>query len=116
MLQSKIRAGQLDRQITFISKTVTVGTANSDYINGWAIGTTVWAKKTDLPGSEVVADDRVTYVQKTVWTIRYLTGINTENRLVYNGKIYEILSITENEGSRDRFLDVTSNLLDTETT
>ena len=116
MLQSKLRAGQLDREITFITKTVTVGTANSDYINGWTNGTTVWAKKTDLPGTELVVDDRVTLVQKTTWTIRYMTGLTTQMRIVYNGKIYEILSIVENEGSRDRWLDISSNLLDTETT
>lgn len=116
MLQSKLRAGQLDRQITFIQKSVSVGTANSDYITGWGIIDTVWAKKFDLPGNELVADDRITYVQKTIWTIRYRSDITVEMRLVYNGKIYEILSIIENDGSRDRWLDITANLLNTETT
>lgn len=116
MLQSKLRAGQLDREITFITPTITNGVANSDYINGWTTVTTVWAKKTDSPGTEIVADDRAIYVQKTTWTIRYITGLNVRMRVVFNGKIYEILSITENDGSRDRWLDVVSNLLETETT
>jgi SPP1 family predicted phage head-tail adaptor len=116
MLHSKLRAGQLDRQITFITPTITNGVANSDYINGWTIVTTVWAKKTDLPGNEVVVDDRVVIAQRTNWTIRYISGLTTKLRLVFNGKIYEIISIHENDGSRDRWLDISSNLLDTETT
>lgn len=116
MLQSKLRAGQLDREITFLTPVVTDGIANSDQINSWTNGDTVWARKMDSPGTEMVADDRVVLVQKTMWTIRYKSGITSRMRILYNGKIYEILSVYENDGSRDRWLDISSQLLDTETT
>jgi hypothetical protein len=33
MLQSRIRAGELDQQISFIAPVISVGDANSDYIS-----------------------------------------------------------------------------------
>jgi SPP1 family predicted phage head-tail adaptor len=111
MLQSKLRAGQLDREITFITPTITDGVANSDFISGWTEVVTVWAKKTDLTGYEVVQDDQIRYTQPANWTIRYITGLTESMRLVYDGKIYEIHSIIPNEGSRERWLDVVTKFL-----
>lgn len=115
MLQSKNRAGQLDKEIIIIQPTVATGTANSDRITGWTTFATVWAKKKDSPGSEQVVDDRVVYAQTTTWTIRYLSGLTQLMRIRFNGKIYEIISITD-DGSRDRWQEVVTSLLDSETT
>jgi SPP1 family predicted phage head-tail adaptor len=116
MLQSRIRAGDLDQEITFIQPSVSVGDANSDYISGWnTVSPTDWARKVDRPGNEVVINDRPTYVQKTTWTIRYRSDITERMRIVHEGKVYEIISIHPNNSSRNRFLDIVSQLLDTET-
>lgn len=117
MLQSRIRAGELDCEITFIRPNISVGDANSDYINGWnPISPGDWARKVDSPGREVVVADRPTYIQKTVWTIRYRSDINQRMRIVHEGKLYEIISIHANNSSRGRWLDIVTQLLDTEAT
>ena len=117
MLQSRIRAGELDQQISFIAPVISVGDANSDYISGWnPVPPSDWARKVDKPGTELVVADRITYVQDTVWTIRYRSDITPQMRIVHDGRLYEIISIHPNNSSRDRWLDIVTQLLDTETT
>lgn len=118
MLQSRVRPGELDRRITFIRKVLVNGVSNEDYITNWEVlpfRPQTWARKKDLRGQELVIADRLTYVQHTLYTIRYRTDITVEMRIVLDGKVYEIVAITENESSRKGYLDITANLLDTET-
>ena len=117
MLQSRIRTGELDRKVTFIKKVVTTPSTNEDKITGWTSVTSnpiVYARKKDLPGIEVFENDRITYKQRTVWTIRHRSDLTTENRLVFETRVYNILSITDHESGRDRFKDVLTELVDTE--
>jgi SPP1 family predicted phage head-tail adaptor len=117
MLQTRIRAGELDRRVTFIKAVISTPTTNEDKITGWtevASNPTVRARKKDLPGIEVFENDRIVYKQRTVWTIRYRSDLTNQNRLVFNTKVYNILSITDNEMGRDRFTDVLTELIDTQ--
>lgn len=118
MLHSKIRRGELDREITFIKKTVTVGASNADNITAWveiATDPNVFARKKDLSGQDVIVDEQIQYAQRTLWTTDYRTDLTTENRLVHGGKVFAILSITDNESGRDRYLDIMSSLINAET-
>jgi SPP1 family predicted phage head-tail adaptor len=72
-------------------------------------------RKTELPGRELEIADRLTFVQKTVFRGRYRSDLTTEDQAVCEGKKYEIISITEPEGTRRQFIDVVCNLIDTET-
>jgi SPP1 family predicted phage head-tail adaptor len=74
----------------------------------------VWAKKKDLPGRDVELAGRLVYAQRTVFIVDYRTDLTTENRVYYNSKVYEIISLTEYEDARERYLEVMTNLLDTE--
>jgi SPP1 family predicted phage head-tail adaptor len=117
MLQSRIRTGELDRKVTFIKKVITTPGTNEDAVTGWttiASNPTPWARKKDLPGIEVFENDRITYKQRTVWTIRHRDDLTTENRLVFNTRVYNILSVTDHESGRERFIDVLTELVDTE--
>lgn len=117
MLQSSIRRGEMDRQVTFIKKVIGSNSTNEDEITGWVevdTDPTVWAKKVDLKGNEVVIAERLTYVQNTKFVVDYRSDIDTENRLVCDGSVYEIIAITKNNSSREGFIDVMCNLLDTE--
>lgn len=118
MLHSKIRRGELDREVTFIKKSISVGASNADSITAWvevATDPNVFARKKDLGGQDVVQNEQIVYAQRTLWTIDYREDLTTENRLVYGGKVYEILSITDNESGRERYLDVMSSLINAET-
>jgi len=117
MLQASIRRGELDRQITFIEEVVSRGTSNQDKVTSWAlIGTnpTVFSRKKDQRGGEVVVADQLQYVQKTVFTIVYRSDLSVKYRVVFGGKVYEIVSITESGEQRNSYLDVVANILDNE--
>lgn len=119
MLQASVRRGEFDRQVTFLRPIITTGTANSDQTTGWGVvasNPTVKAKKVDLRGNDIVESDRLTYTQRTKWIIDYRSDISSINRLyeVGRAKVYAILSVTDFESSRNRYLEVMTNLLDNE--
>src|SRR5688500_4328484 len=118
MLQGKIRTGELDREISFIKENVSRGTSNQDKIDSWELvdnNPTVWAKKIELKGNEVVTMDRIKYIKNTIFTIRYRTDLTEKNRVVLEDKVYEIVSITEAGEQRKTFLDMVANYIDNET-
>lgn len=118
MLQSRVRRGELDREISFIKKVIEDASNNEDKEVGWeyiATDSDVWARVMVMRGKEMVIADRLTFVQTTVFTVDFRDDINTRMRVQYNSKTYEIISIAENESGRERYLDIAANILDTET-
>ena len=117
MLQSRIRRGELDREVAFLKPIKSNGSANSDRVDGWEKVTTdpdVFAKKKDLPGRDIEVAGRLTYAQRTIFIVDYRSDLTTENRIYYNSKVYEIISLNDHEDSRERYLEIMTNLLDTE--
>jgi SPP1 family predicted phage head-tail adaptor len=117
MLQSFIRRGELDREVTFIKKDLSTGASNADHIDSWVEVDTdpiVWARKRDVKGDVGIIAEQVAYSQRTVWTVDYREDLTADNRLVHSGKVYAIIAVTENGGSRERYLDVMTNLLNSE--
>lgn len=117
MLQSSIRRGEMDREVTFIKKVIGSNATNEDEITSWIEVTTdptVSAKKIDLKGDTMVIAERQTYVQNTKFIIDYRTDLTTENRAVCDGKVYEIIALLDNNSGRETYIDVVCNLLDTE--
>jgi len=107
----------MDREVTFIQKVLGSNLVNEDKITGWVeVNTdpTVAAKWVDLKGDNVVIADRITYVQQSKAIVDHRTDINTENRLVRDGRVYEITAVLINNSGRERYLDVMCYLLDTE--
>lgn len=117
MLQSSIRRGEMDRTVTFIKKVIGSNATNEDEITSWtevATDPTVAAKKVDLKGETQFIAERMTYVQNTKFTVDHRTDLTTENRAVCDGKVYEIIAILDNNSSREFYIDVICNLIDTE--
>jgi SPP1 family predicted phage head-tail adaptor len=117
MLQSSVRRGELDRLVTFIKKVLSAVDTNEDYVASWvevSTDPTVYCKKIDLSGNDVVIDGRLTYTQNTKLIIDFRTDITSENRAVIDGKVYEIIGVTDNNSSRGVYKDVMCTLLDTE--
>lgn len=118
MLQSFIRRGELDREVTFIRKDISNGASNADNIDAWievATDPTVSARKKDLKGDVGIIAEQVAYSQRTLWTVDYREDLTADNRLVHGGKVYQIIAITENAGTRETYLDIMTNLLNSET-
>lgn len=116
MLQAKIRRGELDREVTFIKPVITRGDSNEDKVTGWdEVDTypTVFARRKELAGNEVVINDQIHFMQKTEFIVVYRTDLTTKNRLVFNDGVYEIVSITEHE-QRRMYTRIIANLLDNE--
>jgi len=117
MLQARaIRRGELDRSITFIEEVTTRGASNQDKITSWqeiAENPTVFARRKELSGNEFVINDQLTFVQKTEFIIVYREDLSVRNRIVFNNKVYEIISIVETE-QRQSYLQILANYLDKE--
>jgi len=117
MLQARgIRRGELDRRITFIEEVTTRGASNQDKITSWqeiSTNPTVFARRKELAGNEFVINDQLTFVQKTEFIVVYRTDVSVRNRIVFNNKVYEIISIVETE-QRQSYLQIIANYLDKE--
>jgi SPP1 family predicted phage head-tail adaptor len=114
MLQSKIRRGELDREITFLQKIVGSNATGEDEDQGWERideDPDVFAKVIQRPGREVMIADRATFVQTTLFITDYRDDLKTDNRIYYNSKVYNILSITEHESGRERYTEVAAEIL-----
>lgn len=107
----------MDRTVTFIKKVIGSNSTNEDEITSWTEVTTdptVSAKKIDMKGDTMVIAERQTYVQNTKFIVDHRTDLTTENRVVCEGKVYEIIALLDNNSGRETYIDVVCNLLDTE--
>jgi SPP1 family predicted phage head-tail adaptor len=114
MLQAKIRRGELDREITFIKAIITRGTSNQDKVTGWeevAEDPEVFARRKELPGNEMVIGNQLHFIQRTEFIVAYRTDLTTKNRIVFDDKVYEIISIVETP-QRKMYLQIMANYLD----
>lgn len=118
MLQSRIRRGQMDKKITFIKKVIVSSTSNEDKLSTWvevATNPEVWARIIQKPGRELVVADQVQSVFQTHFIVDYREDITEENRIVYNEKVYNIITITEHEESRSGYLLIVADVIPNET-
>lgn len=105
-----VKIGQRDRQIQFQRAVKTSNGYNEEEISSWETVATVWAKVTEAHGSETYQSDQLTESRLTVFDIWYLSCVNVEMRIAYNGRYYEIRSIIEPD--RRRSLKIKAELLD----
>jgi SPP1 family predicted phage head-tail adaptor len=94
-----IAAGKLDRRI--VLKTVTVDTdefnAPTETLSDLA---TVWAEKRDLRGREYFQANSENAQIETVFRIRWRSDVSPLNRIAFDGRDYDIVSVAE-IGRRD---------------
>ena len=89
-----VPAGQLDRRITIENRTVTQSATGAP-TETWATFATVWAGKRDLRGREYFEARQDQAEVTTEFTIRYLTGLQREMRIRYDGDTYDIMHVAE---------------------
>lgn len=109
MLYNKEQIGSLDKRITFQEKVIGENVSNEDEETGWqniADYPTVWAKVNDRTGNEAHYADKLTGYMISDFVIRFKAGIGLENRIIYAGMKWNILSILP--GSRKGYLKITA--------
>lgn len=114
MLQTNIRRGEMDREVTFLKKDLSIGASNADHIDAWVevdTDPTVSARRRDLKGDVIVDSERVTYGQRIEWIVDYREDITIENRLVCGTQVYAIIGVSEYMSSREGYTVIMTNVL-----
>jgi SPP1 family predicted phage head-tail adaptor len=96
--------GSFDKRVTFQQKIVGTDASNQEKPLGWEnipSNATVWAHVEENSGSEVFQADQLHGLTVASIFIRYRTDLSIQNRVVYNGKNYDIHAITEHGGRRN---------------
>lgn len=95
ILNGKIfNPGELRTEITLQSRTVTTGSGGFMTPGGTTYGT-VFAKWTNVFGSEVWVSQSVNAIQPATVLIRYISGMDTTWQIVKDGQVYDIVSIDD---------------------
>lgn len=92
-----IRAGELNRRITFQIKTVTYDSYNAP-IDVWVDTSTVWSGVITTGGREFYAAQKLNAETSCLFKIRYAANISPLMRIKYGNRIFEILSINNVDG------------------
>ena len=92
-----MRAGRLDRRITFeeVSEVQSSSGAPAPTWAALATDPTVWAGVRDLNGDELYAARQVNAEITTRFTLRWRSDITRKMRINYEGKLYDIHHIAE---------------------
>lgn len=89
-----MKAGNLDRRLTIQRVTL----SQNDYgeeVETWADIARVWAWKRDVSARERFASAQTLAERTTVFQIRFRDDVNSKDRVVCEGRTYQITGITE---------------------
>jgi len=95
-----MRAGRLDRRIIIQENTPTQNGVGSE-VDSWSDLYVVWAEVIPVRGTERYAGSQDAAVIEEKFKIRYLKGITPKNRILYNGRIYDIKGAPLEIGRRE---------------
>lgn len=88
-----IKAGELDRTITFQRATITPDALNEP-IRTWADACTVWASVAEVGSKELYQAQKLYSETSAVFKIRYTQKVNSRMRIKLGTRIFEILGVT----------------------
>lgn len=89
-----MRAGKLDRRITVQRAETTTDDFGAD-IETWEDVATVWAQQRPNRGAERFSAQQVAGSNVLTFHIRYLAGLTTRDRVIYNNFIFNIKDVRE---------------------
>jgi SPP1 family predicted phage head-tail adaptor len=89
-----MNSGDLDRRIVIQSFTETRDDWNHP-TKTWSTFATRWAMKVDDLGSERSELDQQVGIMRTLFKIRYTSGVNVSMRVLYESKYYYITAVKE---------------------
>jgi len=92
-----VRAGELRHRVMFQQNNGTSTDTEGIPVENWADVFAVWARVRDLSGREYFAAQQVQAEVTTEITIRYREGLNSNMRVKYGTRIFDIKSIIPDE-------------------
>jgi SPP1 family predicted phage head-tail adaptor len=96
-----MKAGNLDRRITILRASVT-GTDDAGHpVRTWTPLATVWAEKRDVSDGERWRAQEVAAHVTTRFRIRWGLGVTTQDRVLHDGREYEIVGPPKEIGRRE---------------
>ncbi|WP_412178370.1 phage head closure protein [Rhizobium sp. PL01] len=95
-----MRAGKLDRRVTIRRMTGTVANEFNEVVEVWADVATVWAQQRPNRGSERFAAEQQAGTAVMTFHIRHRSDVTVMDRLVYEGRTYEIVAPPREIGRR----------------
>lgn len=104
-----MRIGRLDRRVSIQRVTYTTSDLGVRTATWVEIGKR-WARVDNRGGKEADINDSSYPTRTTDFTIRYDAGIGPDDRVVWDGRVYEIESVEEIHYSRDRWMKLRSVL------
>ena len=102
-----IRAGQLDRVVTIQERVVTENSVGEDTYDWVDLATGVRAQVIQQSGREIFRAGSIQTAVDTLFVMRYRPDVSVSNRIVYNGKAYNLYSVREL--GRRRGLEISAN-------
>ncbi|WP_296969169.1 phage head closure protein [Tepidanaerobacter sp. EBM-38] len=96
--------GELNKRITLQRPIITINERGFEE-ETWEDVKTVWAKVTNLHGREYYAAAAVQAENTVKFTIRYLEGVDTTMRILFQGKHYDITAI-DNIKYQNRYMEI----------
>ena len=94
-----IRAGELNRMITFRRKTISYNSLN-EQVESWADAATVAAGVMTTGGREFYAAQKVNAETSAVFKIRFNRFVNAMMRVKYENRVYEIIPPINDVGGK----------------
>lgn len=95
-----MRAGKLDRRVTIRRMTGTTTNEFNEPVEVWADVATVWAQQRPNRGSERFAAEQQAGTAVMTFHIRYRSDVSAMDRLIYEGRSYEIVAPPREIGRR----------------
>jgi SPP1 family predicted phage head-tail adaptor len=99
-----MHSGELRKRATLQTETQTPDGAGG-YALAWADVATVWVEIQPLSGSEVLAAGHLEGHVTHKVTLRYISGMTTDMRLLYGGRVFNVRSVM-NVDERNRWTEL----------
>lgn len=87
-------AGKYNRRVAFQSSTINHDSYNTQ-ITTWAVTCTVWGAVAEVGSKELYQAQKLHSETAAVFIVRYSQRINSRMRIVYGGRTFEILGVTQ---------------------
>ena len=89
-----MRIGTLDRRVEIQSLTTAKDEWNYD-VTTWATLAEVWASRRDRSSGEVTEVMKTVQLNRTEWTVRYRSDVDTTMRIMHDNVYYYIVGVVQ---------------------